>query len=131
MSALTPERLAEVQSEHGQQVALFCWAALPATRFVYTGIDSMFAIPNGGERNAKVAANLKAEGVRAGVADIFLPVPLDGSHGLWIEMKWGKNKPTDEQEEFLRAMHERGYVTALCYSFEEAKQVIIDYYAGR
>src|ERR1043166_9911283 len=35
----------------------------------------LHAIPNGGERTARTAALLKAEGVRKGGADVFLPVP--------------------------------------------------------
>lgn len=139
MGQLTPERIAEVQSEHGQQTALFAWAALPETRAQCPGIECMFAIPNGGERNLKVAANLKAEGVRAGVADVFLPVPVqylasqgtpleECYHGLWIEMKFGTNKPTPEQIAFLASMQAAGYATAVCYSFADAKQTILSYY---
>lgn len=131
MAQLTPERIAEVQSEHGQQTALFAWAALPETKAMCPGIENMFAIPNGGERNLKVASNLKAEGVQAGVADVFLPVALFGWHGLWIEMKWGTNKPTPEQNDFLSRMEDLEYRTAVCYSFERAKAAIIDYYYGQ
>lgn len=138
MAQLTPERIAEVQSEHGQQTALFAWAALPETKAMCPGIENMFAIPNGGERNLKVASNLKAEGVRAGVADVFLPVPIEQGkhsdiwyHGLWIEMKFGSNKPTPEQNSFLASMREAGYATAVCYTFADAKWTIEQYYAGR
>lgn len=135
MAELTPERIAEVQSEHGQQTALFAWAALPETRAQLPGIENMFAIPNGGERNLKVASNLKAEGVRAGVADAFLPVPIRQypilRHGLWIEMKFGMNKPTPEQVAFLTTMKESGYAIAVCYTFADAKWTIERYYAGR
>ena len=130
MSALTPERIAEVQSEHGQQTALFAWAALPETRAMYPGIENMFAIPNGGERNLKVAANLKAEGVRAGVADVFLPVARRGFHGLFVEMKFGKNSTTSEQKEFLSNVELQGFATSVCYSFVEAKTIIEKYYAA-
>lgn len=35
----------------------------------------VFAIPNGGSRNKAEAAKLKAEGVSAGVPDLFIPIP--------------------------------------------------------
>ena len=35
-----------------------------------------FAIANGGLRNIIVAKKLKAEGVKAGVADLFLMIPI-------------------------------------------------------
>ena len=87
MAMPTPESLAKAGSEHAEQTALFCWAALPEVRAEYPVLELMFAIPNGGERNKIVAGNLKAEGVKAGVLDIFLPVPSKGWHGLFIEMK--------------------------------------------
>ena len=131
MALLTPERIAEVQSEHGQQTALFAWAALPETKATCPGIENMFAIPNGGERNLKVASNLKAEGVRAGVADVFLPVARRGLHGLFLEMKFGKNSTTPEQKEFLSNVELQGFATAVCYSFERAKAAILAYYIGQ
>ena len=60
--------------EHDQQVLLFRWASH------YRELDCMYAIPNGGHRDVRVAARLKAEGVKAGVPDICLPIPRDG-HG--------------------------------------------------
>lgn len=131
MAAIIPENIAKIESERAQQIALFAWAALPEIKAMCPGIENMFAIPNGGERNLKVASNLKAEGVRAGVADVFLPVALFGWHGLWIEMKWGTNKPTPEQNDFLSRMENLEYRTAVCYSFERAKAAILAYYIGQ
>lgn len=55
----------------------------------------LFAVPNGGSRNAVEARILKAEGVVAGVADLILLVPRSGYGSLCIEMKIGKTpKPT-------------------------------------
>lgn len=139
---LTPEKIAETQTEHAQQVALFCWAALPETRKQCPGIEFMFAIPNGESRGEtpeqarRVGGRLKAEGVKAGVSDIFLPVPIElgqqhsdcWHHGLFIEMKQPPNKATAEQIGFLGMMAENGYKIAICYSFAEAKAAILAYY---
>ena len=38
-------------------------------------LELLHAIPNGGKRDKVTAAKLKAEGVKAGIPDIFLPVP--------------------------------------------------------
>lgn len=135
--SITPEILAAPGSEHAHQCALFCWAALPAQRAKYPLLSLMFAIPNGGERNIKVAGQLKVEGVKAGVLDIFLPVPVSTPGptnnykeyaGLWIEMKRKPNKPSPDQTAFALAMREQGYQTALCYSWQDAVAAIIDYY---
>lgn len=45
----------------------------------------LFAVPNGGARNAKEAAIMKGEGVTAGVADLILLYPSGGFHSLCIE----------------------------------------------
>lgn len=87
----------------------------------------IFHIPNGGSRNTLEAANLKRQGVKAGVPDLCLPVPKNGFHGLYIEMKYGKNKTTKRQEEWLKALREQGYYTAVCYGAEEAETVIASY----
>jgi hypothetical protein len=42
----------------------------------------IFHIPNGGRRSMSVAKKLKAEGVKAGVPDLYVP-----EWHLWIEMK--------------------------------------------
>lgn len=70
---------------------------------------------------------LKRMGVKKGVADFFLAFPTNHEHGLWIELKAGKNKPTKEQEEFLNRKYDRGYAISCDYGFEEAKETILDY----
>ena len=42
----------------------------------------LFAVPNGGRRNKIEAANLKRQGVRAGVADLIL-LFQKGGHGIY------------------------------------------------
>jgi hypothetical protein len=70
---------------------------------------------------------LRAEGVRAGVPDVLLPVARGGYHGLALEMKFGRNKPTPEQREWLDALAAEGWQTCVAYGFEEARQAIQDY----
>ena len=87
----------------------------------------MFAIPNGGMRNKATAANLRREGVKAGVADIFVPIPSYGYHGLFIEMKFGRNKLTELQQEFFEYATQQGYCCKVAYSAEEAIEIIDEY----
>ena len=81
-----------------------------------------------GERENSSRRN-KAAGLTAGVPDICLPVPKGTYSGLYIEMKYNKNKPTPEQQEFMQMLSEYGYKTAVCYSFEDAREVIRHYLA--
>jgi hypothetical protein len=131
MSQPTPESLASCGSEHAQQTALFCWAAMPTIQRLYPELKFMFAIPNGGERNKIVAGNLKAEGVRAGVWDIFLPIPVRLSHGMFIEMKVDNNGLTAEQKTFGLFILANHYETAVCYNWQDAVRAIVQYLGAR
>ncbi|KKL94044.1 hypothetical protein LCGC14_1868590 [marine sediment metagenome] len=116
-------------SEHDEQVALFEWAAWQ----VNLGVEPLrwlFAIPNGGLRNKATAGKLKAEGVKAGVPDVMLPFPSQNYNGLFIEMKFGNNKPTPKQIEWLAWLNGMNYQAKVARGFEEAKQIIEDYLLG-
>ena len=64
--------------EHRIQAALFKWARYSAAETPVLRL--MFAIPNGGARDAITGAILKAEGVKPGVPDVFLPVASGPFH---------------------------------------------------
>ena len=100
------------------QTALFRWAKLEEGK--YPELKLMHHVPNGGKRGIKEAARLKAAGVKAGVPDVVLPVSRGGYHGLYIELKAGKNRPTAEQTEWLTALGRNGYRTAVCYTLDDA-----------
>lgn len=108
-------------SEADEQTMIFRWAAyFPELRWMY-------AVPNGGHRNKIEAVNLKRQGTKAGVSDIALPLPKGKYHGLYLELKVGKNKPSELQKEFLKYAKEKGYATFVCYGHEEAISVITEY----
>lgn len=118
-----------MSSEHEEQTALFNILALYEDK--YPILKWVFAIPNGGKRHPATAVKMKAEGVKAGVWDIFVPVvqydDLGGCcGGLYIEMKYGKNTLTDNQRDFRNAVGE-SYDWAICYTAEEAAREIGDY----
>ena len=131
---LTAEMIAK-DSEHSHQAALFAWAALSVGK--YPKLKYMFAVPNGGYRDMGTAITLKAEGVRAGVPDIFLPVfqwsvgEPGGLAGCFIEMKVGKNKTTKEQNEYIEYLQSEGYYCKVCYSWTEARDTLIAYLEGK
>ena len=72
-------------TEHDEQVALLKFCNLNQVK--YPELALLYAIPNGGNRNIVTATKLKAEGVKAGVPDLCLPVPRGGYHGMYLEMK--------------------------------------------
>jgi hypothetical protein len=137
--AITPEQLAQSGTEDGYQAAVFCYFAL--NRKQYPETEWMHAIPNGGSRDKREANKLIGTGTRSGVFDIFLPVPMQTQWavmvaGLYIEMKKpGRQKEkngglTKEQLEFKEFADSMGYRTAVCYSWQEAVDVVIKYLKG-
>lgn len=106
------------------------WMRIPRARDIEPGArvtDYLFAIPNGGSRNRAEAARMKAGGIKAGVWDLMLPVARNGYHGLWVEMKHGKNGLTDKQTEWGDRMRLAGYKTVKAWSARQAQEAIADY----
>lgn len=95
--------------------------------------EYMFAIPNGGRRNAKEAARLKKQGVLAGVPDLMLPIPSNGFHGLFIELKRPKHGTSPKgvvsknQKEMLSKLSVCGYKSIVAYGWLDAKHAIVEY----
>ncbi len=92
--------------------------------------DLMFHIPNGGYRLYSQAKRFKKIGVKAGVSDLFLPLPKGNQHGLWIELK--ANKPnasvvSKAQQEWLNKMLALNYEAKVAYGANQALKIIEDY----
>ena len=114
-----------IQSEHQEQTALFNILALYEDK--YSELKWIFAIPNGGKRHISVAKKMKAEGVKAGVWDIFVSsTTYTGFYGMFIEMKVKPNKLTENQKAFRDAL-KPFYRWEVCYSAIEACHAIGDY----
>jgi len=106
--------------EHQHQSAFFEWVRIKEK----TNEDyrTIFAIPNGGNRDIATAVSLKREGVRAGVWDVFCATPRDGWSGLWIEFKSPGGKLRKEQKDWKLLMETRGYKLVVAFDWEEAKR---------
>lgn len=111
--------------ESNEQASLMVWAAYQAGRF--PELELLYHIPNGGSRNSIEAYHLKEQGVKAGVPDLCLPVARGAFHGLYIELKIKGNKPTTKQRDWIERLREQGYKAEVCYGWEEASGVILDY----
>lgn len=118
----------KAMTERQEQTLLFMWARNFEEQV--PELKLLFHPPNGGFRHKATAARLKAMGTKPGVPDVFLPVPRNNYHGLWIEMKHGSNKPTKKQWEWIEALHNHGYFVKVCYSAREAEYWIL-LYLGR
>jgi VRR-NUC domain len=162
---MTPWELSK-DTEHSQQRALFSWANCAAQygfaiasdprgysineRCEIIGFKSpvpelelLFAIHNQGHGDAIRGARAKAEGVKAGVPDLMLPVPIgmrngeifrDGNvciYGLFIEMKvvGKKGVVSGKQSDWGEKLQQQGYGFRICRGWIEAANDI-SYYLG-
>lgn len=97
----------------------------------YPELNLLYHVPNGGSRHKAEAGRLRAEGVKAGVPDLCLPVARGQYHGLYIELKRQRGgRTSDHQSEWLDALSAQGYKAALCYGWEQAAGTIIEYLTG-
>ena len=125
---MTPEKIAASGTEHGIQAAFF--ASLAPHYEMHPELRLMFAIPNGGQRNPATAGRLKAEGVKAGVPDTFLPVARRDFHGLFIEFKKFGGKTSEKQNEMILRLLQQKYDVQICYSWQDALKIVLDYLGG-
>lgn len=113
-------------SEDAIQMALLEWLRLHDHR----AWELTHHSPNGGARSAITGARLKALGVRRGFPDLTLWLPRGGFHGLAVELKTAKGRPTSEQLAWLNHMSAIGWCAALCTGFDAARDQFASYLAA-
>ena len=184
---MTPERLAQSNSEHAHQQALFAWAGI-ALRYGFAAADDersyseygylqqtyginprevpnpsgrgkhweddggretvpelewLHAIPNGGRRDGFTAALMKAEGVKKGICDIFLPLPMRWPGGdirycgFYIELKRPtsgkaqtrkqKGTTSTDQDAFIAYGRNVGYAVSVAFGWQAATREVKSY----
>ena len=126
--------------EHTHQCAVIKWAndMVQFQPDKYWMLKYLYAVPNGGDRHRAVAAKLKAEGVKPGVPDLWLPYPRYSKstkefyHALIIEMKSKdtKGRVSKDQKEWIEYLTGQGYKVEVCWSADEATKVLEDYLSG-
>lgn len=172
MAGISPWDYAKA-TEHSHQAALFMWANM-AMRYGLTAANNpssykvaghaandclihndkvphlkwLHAIHNQGHGDKIRGSLAKAEGVKAGVYDVFLPVPVyvgliaskllssppyavpeteRAACGLYLELKVGKNTTSPIQNEFAADMRAFGYATAEAWGWLEARNKVLAY----
>lgn len=115
-------------SEHSAQSALVAWAQLHESEIPVLRL--LYAIPNGGARHAVVANKMKLEGVKSGVPDLCLPVARCGYNSLYIEMKVGRNKISENQERWLKDLTEQGSLCVIAWDWFLASDILAKYARG-
>lgn len=116
-------------TEHHEQAAVIAWVDCMDRAYPERGLGLRFAVPNGAKRGPWEYTQKRAEGMRAGVPDLCFPVPRNGHHGLWIEMKRKKGGIlATEQREYIDALDALGHFACVCRGADEAKRVIAKYF---
>ena len=117
--------------ERHEQAAVFRWAKLnerraPALRLLNA---SMNGISLGGskESRARTIKAAHAQGMRNGFPDIALPVPGNGWHALFIELKREDGVLEPEQKEWLDLLTEYGNLATACWGAVEAIEELSEY----
>lgn len=117
--------------ESQEQQALFNWANIMVKK--WPCLEMLFAIPNQRKCHPREGARFKAEGVKPGIPDIFLDWPLQGFHGLRIELKRANGIPsavTESQHIWHLKIKRNGYAMAVAFGAEAAKEIIRNYIEG-
>lgn len=110
----------EIPTEHEEQRAFISWwrKSLPDCW--------IHAIPNGGGRGIREATRLKAEGVSAGVPDLFAP-----SLYLWVEMKKQKGgSVSKEQKAWHQYLRDAGYTVIVPKGAVDAVALVTKFING-
>jgi hypothetical protein len=116
------------ESQHQQALVRWADSAWVGNRRIG---DFLFAVPNGGRRDKITASILKSEGVRAGVPDLVLALPVGKHPGLFIELKPPKaGRVSDSQRKWIERLREVGYRVEVCHGWDAARNVIEDYLCG-
>lgn len=105
-------------TEEAEQITLIQWADTLAPQ--HPELAMLFHVPNGGYRARRTAGRMKAAGQRKGVPDLWLPIPRRGYHGLVIELKAAKGRPTPEQSDWLARLNAEGYKATIQHGWIEA-----------
>jgi len=116
MALPSPEQLANCDSEHAHQVAVFSWAAKNECR--YPELRWLHAIPNGGARGDDAHSS--------GILYICLPVARGGFFGFYLELKkpGRQGKLSKEQKAFTAFLKSENYAAMDCAHWKTAIEYI-------
>ncbi|MBH3405713.1 VRR-NUC domain-containing protein [Pseudomonas glycinae] len=121
-----PVRAKRVDREGIEQAALITELRLRLPEVA----DLIYHVPNGGHRLKKVAADLKGQGVAAGVPDLVLTMARGGYFGLYIEFKATPPNAaavSDSQHKWIRKLNDQGYLAIVCRGHFDAMEQIRAY----
>lgn len=116
------------ESEDQAQRNVFDWARWQKGK--YPQLKTMYHAANEGKRSVRAGAELKRQGMKPGVSDICLPYASGKYNNLYVELKVGNNKASDNQLKFIDTINGIGGKAVIAYGSEAAISVITAYLEG-
>lgn len=119
--------MAELE-KHAQRAYFSYLTTVPAPGFPGRTLwDFSYAVPNGAvlaggpKQRYRLMNAMKAQGLKVGVSDVCIALPVGRWHGAYIEMKRDlKSKTSDAQDKWLTLMTLAGYYTGIAPGFDAA-----------
>jgi len=109
-------------SEEREQMAFVNWLLMQGVFF--------YAI-NNGARTMGEAVKLKRLGLRKGICDICIPLPIAPYHGLYLELKrQSGGVVSKEQKACIEVLRKLGYKAEVARGCEEAIRIFQEYTQG-
>ena len=90
-------------------------------------LQYLFHIPNESVGGRGWLVRNRQMGVKSGVPDLMLPIPRNGYHGLFIEMKTVGGRLSEHQKKWIEALNQLGYLAVVAYGWEDARCKILNY----
>lgn len=116
------------ESEDQAQRLIFDWARWQQGK--YPQLKAMYHAANEGKRSARAGAELKRQGMKPGVSDICLPCASGKYNNLYVELKVGNGKASDNQLKFVDMINSIGGKAVVVYGSEAAIELITAYLEG-
>lgn len=125
LSALQANNIKRKPYESVEQAISLVWLACNNTE----AFDLTTATPMGGYRPKGAGGQMKGEGAKPGYPDLLMDMPMNGYHGLRIEMKkfCKSAKASAVQVKWLSTLNRYGYRAVLCRGHQAAIYEIAAY----
>jgi hypothetical protein len=107
--------------EYELQCKVAQWLMLEYPKILFT------IAPAGFITSAGIGMKAKRMGYRSGTPDILIFKPSGMFHGMFLELKCGKNDVSDAQKEFLEIAQGLNYYCCVAWDFETAKLNLTSY----
>jgi hypothetical protein len=106
-------------TEHQEQVKFVTWVRVNHPDLLIHSIPNGANLAGSQLQRVKQWNKLRAEGALAGVPDLFIP-----ELRLYVEMKAARGVLSDKQKKIIPRLEKAGYKVAVCYSGDEAINMV-------